>query len=148
MPSSSGIEVVELWLYGVAAVRFPTAVRSRLAKLLGVRANAPLPIVLECDNVEVLKSVTRLTDSVIALTLVAAASDVEAGTLVALNVTGLPPLYADMGIVVMRGRSLSPMADLIVRRLPTLVASRGSMDTSGTYRARKYGRFGRSGRPR
>lgn len=124
-PAAGGgsISLKELWLYGVAAVRFSTAIRSALAKLLGVRPNAAIPIAVECDNVEVLKRVARVTDTVIAVTHVSAASDVEAGTLVPVNVKGLPRLYADMGVVVMRGRSLSPMADLIVRRLPTLVAT-------------------------
>jgi hypothetical protein len=43
-------------------------------------------------------------------------------SLLGLAVPGLPPLYAEMGIVTLRGRTPSPMADLIVRRIPMLAA--------------------------
>jgi DNA-binding transcriptional LysR family regulator len=121
--ASASVSLKELWVYGIASVRLPTAVQTRLAKLLGVQSDGAIQIAVECDNVETLKRVARVTDTVIAATHVSAASDVEAGTLVPLKVTGRPQLYSDMGIVVMRGRSLSPMADLIVRRLPTLAAA-------------------------
>jgi DNA-binding transcriptional LysR family regulator len=120
---AGSVSLKELWLYGVAGVRFSTPVRSALAKLLGARPNAAIRVAIECDNVEILKRVARVTDTVIAVTHVSVASDIEASTLVPVHVRGLPKLFADMGIVVMRGRSLSPMADLIVRRLPTLVAT-------------------------
>jgi DNA-binding transcriptional LysR family regulator len=124
-PAAAGgsVSLKELWLYGVAGVRFSTPVRSALAKLLGARPNAAIRVAVECDDVEVLKRVVRVTDTVIAVTHASAAEDVEAGTLVPMHVKGLPKLYADIGIVAMRGRSQSPMADLIVRRLPTLVAT-------------------------
>jgi DNA-binding transcriptional LysR family regulator len=119
--TTASIAMSDVWAYGVAAVRLPPAIQTTLSELLGIKPEDRIPIAVECDNVEVLKRIARVTDTVIAATHASAASDVEAGTLVALNVTGRPQLYADVGIVVMRGRSLSPMADLIVRRLPTLV---------------------------
>jgi hypothetical protein len=35
-----------------------------------------------------------------------------------LRVAGLPPLFSMMGIVTLRGRTPSPMADTIMKRLP------------------------------
>jgi DNA-binding transcriptional LysR family regulator len=124
-PAAAGgsVSLKELWHYGVAGVRFSTPVRTALAKLLGARPNAAIRVAVECDNVEVLKRVARVTDTVIAVTHLSVASDVAAGTLVPVHVKNLPKLFADMGIVAMRGRSLSPMAELIVRRLPTLVSN-------------------------
>jgi hypothetical protein len=58
---------------------------------------------------------------VLAATHVSVAADVARGSLVQLPVSGLPALYSEMGIVTLRGRTPSPMAELIVRRIPALI---------------------------
>ncbi len=122
LAARASVSLPDLWAQGVASVRLPTAVRTALAGLLGLPAGAALPMALECDDVGALKRVALESDAVLAVTHAAVASDVSHGTLVGLAVPGLPALYAEMGIVTLRGRTPSPMADLIVRRIPMLAA--------------------------
>ncbi len=53
----------------------------------------------------------------------AVSSETAAGTLRPLAIRGLPPLYNEMGIVSLRGRSYSPMAEYAVDFLGTLAAA-------------------------
>lgn len=77
-----------------------------------------LALVLECDDVEVLKAVASACDCVLAAPHAAVERETAAATLHALAVAGLPPLFSSMGVVTLRGRTPAPMADLIIRRPP------------------------------
>ena len=110
--------------YGLASVRLPLKVRSQLRQLLGLSVDDHLPIALECDDVHLLKRVTQAGDTVLASTDAAVADEVRAGTLVALNPRGVPPSYADMGIVSLKGRSFSPMAAFAVAFLQEIAANK------------------------
>ena len=92
-----------------------------LAKLIGLPPGDTPAIALQCDDVETLKRVALATDTVLAAP--DAAPDaavlalVEQGVLVHLPLTGLPPMVSELGIVTLRGRTPSPMAESIVTRL-------------------------------
>lgn len=116
------VTLVQLWAFGVATVRLPQGVRAALAGLLGVGSPAGLSVALECDDVEVLKSVALACDTVLAAPHAAVAPEVATGALHPLVVSGLPPLSSSMGVVMLRGRTPSPMADLVIRRLPSTAA--------------------------
>ena len=118
LASRRNLLLEEVWAHGVASVRLPIAVRDLLAKLLGHSSGSELQLALECDNVEVLKAVVLDGDSVLAAPHAAVAKEVEAGTLKALDVAGLPPLASAMGAVTLRGRTPSPMAEFILGWLP------------------------------
>jgi len=117
------ITLEQVWAHGVASVRLPQPVLSTLARLLGLAAPADLSMALECDDVAVLKAVALDSDVVLAAPHAAVASEIADGALQALAVTGLPPLASTMGVVTLRGRTPSPMADLIIRRLPSTEAA-------------------------
>ena len=117
------VALEQVWSHGVASVRLPQAVRTTLARLLGIASPAELSLALECDDVEVLKAVALGCDVVLAAPHAAVEREVSDGTLLALSVAGLPPLSSSMGIVTLRGRTPSPMADLIIRRLPSADSS-------------------------
>jgi hypothetical protein len=51
---------------------------------------------------------------------VAVRSEVAAGALRQLTVKGLPPMSSATGIVTLRGRTLSPMAKVILARLRSM----------------------------
>jgi DNA-binding transcriptional LysR family regulator len=121
LAAGSLVALTALWSFGVASVRLPTAVRGAIAALLQLPPATTLPLAVECDDVETLKRVATATDTVLAATHVSVAADVAQGTLVQLPVMGLPTLYSEMGIVTLRGRTPSPMAELIVRRIPSLI---------------------------
>jgi DNA-binding transcriptional LysR family regulator len=78
-----------------------------------------LSVALECDEVDVLKDVALASDAVLAAPHAAVEQEIAAGTLVALSVAGLSALYSEMGVVTLRGRTPSPMAELIMNRLPS-----------------------------
>ena len=118
LAAGAAVPLGDLWSHGIASVRLPAAVRGALAPLLGLPPGAPVPLALECDDIETLKRVALATDTVLAAPAAAVADQVECGALVPVKVPGLSPLFSAVGIVTLRGRTPSPMAELIVRRLP------------------------------
>lgn len=106
--------------FGLASVRLPQAIGGLVAQLLGLAAGDAPPLALECDDVQLLKRVALHSDTVLASTHAAVCDDVDAGRLVALRFDGLPPLYSEMGVVALKGRSPSPVAQFVVTRLGAL----------------------------
>jgi len=138
LPERKPVSLRQLWAHGVASVRIPAVVRAALARLLGVDA-ASLSLALECDDVEVLKSAALACDLVLAAPHRAVATEAAARTLRALAVADLPPLASLPGVVTLRGRTPSPMAEHVIAMLPSAPAA--------TKRARSRGRAPRE-RPR
>ena len=118
MSERRSVTLQQVWACGVASVRLPQGVRTVIGQLLGDASSAELAVALECDDVETLKNVALASDTVLAAPHRAVEEEVAAGSLRPLAVSGLPALYSDMGVVTLRGRTPSPMADLIIRRLP------------------------------
>lgn len=110
--------------YGLASVRLPLKIRGLFRQLLELNANDHLPIALECDDVHLLKRVALSSDTVLASTDAAVAEEVATRQLFALQLSGVPPLYSDMGIVSLKGRSFSPMVEFAVTYLREVAASR------------------------
>ncbi len=102
--------LAEMWSHGVASTRLPAALKAALGARLQVPPGQEPPFALECDDLLQLRAVVLETDTVLGATRVAVQSDVAAGRLVELQVDGLPPLHADMGVVSLRNRSPSPLA--------------------------------------
>ena len=69
---------------------------------------------MECDDLNLLKSLALSSDTVIGSTDVGSVQDVQAGPLVRLDVADIPPMSADMAIVSLKGRSYSLMAQFAV----------------------------------
>lgn len=68
-------------------------------------------------DVEVLKKTALASDLVLGAPHAAVHGEVQSGALRLLRVTGLPPLFSTIGIVTLRGRTPSPMAEEIIERL-------------------------------
>ena len=100
----------QVWSHGVATSRLPLVVRQAIGRLLGMRKGETPDFALECDDVSMLRGLALTTDTVCALTHAAARADVAAGTLMALDVDGMPTLASDMGIVSLHNRAPSPLA--------------------------------------
>lgn len=94
---------------------------------MGLGVGKRLPLVVECDDLNLLKALAVSTDTVIACTDAGSVKDVEAKRLVRLKVADLPPMFADMAVVSLKGRSYSPMAkfavDFIVRQAKQLASA-------------------------
>lgn len=110
--------------FGIASVRIPESVRVGLGALLGLDAGKGVPLAVECDDLTLLKSLAMTTDTVMGSTDAGTVQDVQAGRLVRLEIVDLPPLFAEMAIVSLKGRSYSLMAqfavDFMVRQAQTM----------------------------
>ncbi len=100
--------------FGVASVRIPDVVQFGLSSLMGLPAGQRLPLAVECDDLNLLKALGMRTDTVIASTDAGTVEDVKHKRLVRLHVVNMPPLFADMAIVSLKGRSYSLMAQYAV----------------------------------
>ncbi|MFZ6875859.1 LysR family transcriptional regulator [Undibacterium sp. Di27W] len=106
--------------YGLASVRLPQAIRKALAQLLGLPANASLPIALECDDVLTLKRAALESDTILAAINAAVADEIQRGQIVPLVIDGIPTMHSELGIVSLRGRSHSPVAQFVIGRFKEL----------------------------
>ena len=118
LAAQPAVSLAQLWSFGVASVRLPRPVLATLARLIGLPAGATPTLALECDDVDTLKHVALATDTVLAAPDASVAALVEQHVLVHVALAGLPPLFSEMGVVTLRGRTPSPMAEVIVDRLP------------------------------
>jgi DNA-binding transcriptional LysR family regulator len=112
----------QMWAHGVASTKLPAPVKAALGQLLKVPPGQEPGFALECDDVPQLRAVALETDTVLGATRVALRDDLAAGRLVELQVTGLPPLYADMGVVSLRNRSPSPLARQAIQLIAEVAA--------------------------
>jgi hypothetical protein len=67
-----------------------------------------------CDDISLLKTVAMNSDTVLACADAAAVEELASNRLVRLAVEGLPPMFADMGVVSLKGRSFSLMSQFAV----------------------------------
>ena len=67
-------------------------------------------LALECDNFAIPRAVALATDTVLSATRGLISADLEAGTLVLLDLLDKPALTVQPGIVSLTGRTPSPMA--------------------------------------
>ena len=121
--SEPSIQAPEMVSYGLASVRLPEEIKQYFRQLLGLSSGDPLPISVECDDVHLLKHIAMHTDTVLICSDAAVSAELKSDQLQALEVQGLPPMYSDMGVVSLRGRSFSPMAGFAVDFLRAFSAS-------------------------
>jgi DNA-binding transcriptional LysR family regulator len=112
--SSPTVNGPDLMPYGLASVRVPEVILRLLAPVMGFPDGTLLPLALECDDLNLLKTVAMNTDTVLACADTATTQEVETAKLFRLVVAGLPPMFSDMGVVSLKGRSFSPMAQFAV----------------------------------
>lgn len=114
------VRATDITTYGVASVRLPQRIRMAMTQLLALEPEAPLPMVLECDDVQTLKCTALGSDSVLGAVHAAVINEVASGQLVQLQIANMPPLYSEVGIVALRGRSHSPIGKFVIERLREL----------------------------
>lgn len=107
--------------HGLASVKAPDAVLLALGQLVGLPIGQPLELAITCDDIQVLKQVALVTDTVAVCPKEGVVEELSSGRLVPIRVTDVPPLYAEMGVVSLRGRAFSAMAEFAVGYLGTLI---------------------------
>jgi len=121
--NGKAVPLARIWDHGVVSVHIPDFIIQALAKVLQLPGNAlPQPAV-ECDNLGTLKALALQTDSVLAGVERMIPQEIADGSMVRLRIVEPVDLCVEMGIVTLRGRTPSPMADLVLARLLELAAS-------------------------
>jgi DNA-binding transcriptional LysR family regulator len=106
--------------YGVASVHVPEEVLMLLGHLAGLAPGVPFSLAVVCDDLRVLKGLAAATDTVIACPVSGVAQALADGELVPVTVSDIPPIFAKVGVVSLRGRSFSTMAEFAVGFLGAL----------------------------
>ncbi|MES2126318.1 MAG: LysR family transcriptional regulator [Pseudomonadota bacterium] len=109
--------------FGFASMLLPDSFKNQLCKLLGLDDQAALPVAFECNSIFALKELTLNEDVILLATDASVAGALVSGALVALPITDLPPLYAELGIVELAGRSTSPGARLVQEQFGAIAAT-------------------------
>lgn len=123
LASQSQITLSDLRQYGLASVRIPPKARRQLMQLFKLRSEGDLPLSLECDDVATLKQVCLGSDTILAVVKAAVSEEVVRGQVHAVQLRGAVDLYSELGIVSLHGRSHSPIAIHLCRRLMELAQS-------------------------
>jgi DNA-binding transcriptional LysR family regulator len=107
--------------YGFGTISMDEDTRMQLRKGAGVVDDRASRLALECDDIDLLKHIGAITDTVIGCADYAAAPDVQSGRLVRLPLTDVPARHAEVALVFLKGRTLSPVASFAVKRLTQII---------------------------
>jgi DNA-binding transcriptional LysR family regulator len=107
----------DLLAYGFATLKMPKGITAQLLQAFGLAPNSELPWAVECDNIRVLSEVVRHGELIMLTSHAAVAPELQAGLLTSLQVVDAPALFAEVGLVQLSQRSLSPAAQIIVATL-------------------------------
>ncbi|BBB69994.1 transcriptional regulator [Undibacterium sp. YM2] len=88
-----------------------------MRKAFGLEPGQDLPLVTTCDNIYVLKHVVRYSDAILLCTQAAVAEELSSGELIELKADGWQTMQAEIGVVSLARRSLSPLAELVLARV-------------------------------
>jgi DNA-binding transcriptional LysR family regulator len=105
---------------GVASVHVPDEVLLLLGQLAGLPSGTPFPLAVVCDDLRVLKGLAVATNTVIACPVSGVVQALAEGDLVPVVVSDIAPIFAKVGVVSLRGRSFSTMAEFAVEFLGAL----------------------------
>ena len=112
----------DMLAYGFASLKLPVRFQAPFRQVFGLAPNQALPIAVECDNVGLLAAHALASDVILMATDASVAQEIEEGLLQPLHFAGLPQFFAEIGIVQLFGRSLSPAAALVRDALRTIAA--------------------------
>lgn len=120
----------ELLPYGMAAPTIPEVLMTQLNKLFRLPPGRNLPIVLSCDSIHTLVDVAAESDLLLLSSHAALAEAAELGRLVQIPVP-LPPVYADIATIRLRGRTLSPGAQRVLQAARAILSQLAGTEMPG-----------------
>jgi DNA-binding transcriptional LysR family regulator len=121
------VHLKDLLAYGFATLKMPKGITAQLVQAFGLAPNSELPLALECDNIRVLSEVVRHGELIMLASHAAVEPELQAGLLRTLVVVDAPVLFAEVGIVQLSQRSLSPAAQIIITALQEIAQARNSV---------------------
>ncbi len=116
------VTLADLASYGLATGRLPAPANAALLKMMGRAGEGSLPVAVECDDIHLNKRITLGSDTVMVGTAGVVREELASGQLLPVEIQGFPKMYAEIGIVALKGRSYSPMAEYAVGFLARLAA--------------------------
>ncbi len=108
--------------YGLASSRLPPQANEALIRMTQRTEDGNVPVAVECDDVHLIKCITLGSDTVMVSTDGVVREELANGQLRVLELKGFPKVYAEIGIVALKGRSYSPMAEYATGFLARLAA--------------------------
>ncbi len=117
------VKMLDLLQFGLATTRLPQEVRMKVAAAFGLQSEQQLSIVLECDDVALLRTVTKTSDTILGVIHGAIQADLASGELVELQIIDKPELFSGLGLVTLKNHSRSPAATIVIAELIAAIAS-------------------------
>jgi DNA-binding transcriptional LysR family regulator len=84
--------------------------------------NKPLPLALVCDSMSVLFDAVASSNAVLLASDASVAPELEAGRLIPIQLEALAGMFAEVGIVRLQGRTLSPGAQMAIGDIRIVLA--------------------------
>ncbi len=106
--------------YPLASVRISGFLRSAIEQYLGVTAERELRLSVVCDNPALLEFVTLKSDAIAITTFASVHREIKNGELVALSTSNPGDFFSELGVVSLKGRTLSPSALWLIERMREL----------------------------
>ena len=103
--------------YPLASVRLPVVLLTQLAAFFGLCNPNDWSVSLSCDNPALLQHVALTSDTLLIATYASVSDALTRGALVPLRLPTPPPLYAEMSVVSLSGRTLSPAANWLAEKM-------------------------------
>lgn len=104
------LSLADVPAWGLATGRLPPQVQQFLLDLMNLPAGEPLPVAVDCDDLQTLKAVARATDCVLVATPALVQAELAAGTLVELQPRDAPRQHAELALVFLQGQPMQPVA--------------------------------------
>jgi DNA-binding transcriptional LysR family regulator len=108
--------------YGLACPRLPAPIEKGLRALFKRTHNKPLPLALVCDSMSVLFDAVASSNAVLLASDASVAPELEAGRLIPIQLEALAGMFAEVGIVRLQGRTLSPGAQMAINDIRIVLA--------------------------
>jgi DNA-binding transcriptional LysR family regulator len=100
--------------FPLVSVTLPPFMQSAVHRLLKIRSHEKIPLQLECNDVQVLKSFVEQTDALLFATASTVRKELAAGTLAPLPVKDAPRMALEIALVRLADRTMSPAGDVAV----------------------------------
>jgi DNA-binding transcriptional LysR family regulator len=116
------VSMQDLMQFGLATTRLPQEVRMKVAAAFGLSLSQQLPLVLECDDVALLRTVAKGSDTILGVIHGSIRADLASGELIELAIEDKPALFSSLGLVSLKDRSRSPAATEVISKIKVAIA--------------------------
>lgn len=106
-----------LQTYGLATVTLPQTVKKVFHKVLKLKSDEKIPLMIECDDLKTLKHLALSTHLIVGLSVADTIEDLKSGQLRQLQFNDIKNFVVDLGIVTLKGHSLSPISKIAIQYL-------------------------------